>query len=78
MYPSRNHTSHVSVRRPLSQMDHSPVTTATTPDRGRSPAIVTPTSFNKLLTTSAPRKRELKHIALQYCLRILDQWERSK
>lgn len=78
VYPSRSHTNHAPVRRPLSQAGRSPVATPTTPDRGRSPAIVTPTSFTKLLTPIGPRKRELKHIALQYCIRILDQWERSK
>lgn len=78
VYPLRSHTSHVPVRRPLSQAGYSPVATPTTPDHGWSPAIVTPTSFNKLLTPHGPRKRELKHIALQYCFRILDQWERSK
>ena len=78
VYPSRSHTTHTPVRRPLSRAGHSPVATPTTPDRGRSPAIVTPTSFTKLLTPIGPRKRELKHIALQYCIRILEQWERSK
>lgn len=78
VYPSRSHTTHTPVRRPLSQAGYSPVATPTTPDRGRSPAIVTPTSFNKLLTPIGPRKRELKHITLQYCIRLLDQWERSK
>ena len=78
MYPSRTHTNQVPVRRPLSQAGRSPVATPTTPERGRSPAIVTPTSFTKLLTPIGPRKRELKHIALQYCIRLLEQWERSK
>lgn len=78
VYPMRSHMNYVSVRRPLSQAGHSPSATPTTPDRGRSPAIVTPTSFSKLLTPIGPRKRELKHIALKYCLRILEQWERSK
>lgn len=77
VYPSRSHASHAPVRRPLSQVGHSPTATPTT-DRGRSPAIVTPTSFTKLLTPIGPRKRELKHIALQYCIRLLEQWERSK
>ena len=80
VYPARSHISrsHTPVRRPMSsQAGRSPMATPTTPDRGRSPAIATPTSFNKLLTPIGPRKRELKHIAVQYCLRILDQWERS-
>ncbi|XP_065898353.1 AP-5 complex subunit zeta-1-like isoform X2 [Dysidea avara] len=80
VYPARSHISrsHTPVRRPMSsQAGRSPMATPTTPDRGRSPAIATPTSFNKLLTPIGPRKRELKHIAVQYCLRILDQWERK-
>ena len=78
MYSSRTHANQAPVRRPLSQAGRSPVATPTTPERGRSPAIVTPTSFTKLLTPIGPRKRELKHIALQYCIRVLEQWERSK
>jgi len=80
VYPARSHISrsNTPVRRPMSsQAGRSPIATPTTPDRGRSPAISTPTSFNKLLTPIGPRKRELKHIAVQYSLRILDQWERS-